>query len=150
MTPVHQLYEFLPHRDEMVWIDFVIAADAEAGSCLVVVDAKKHYAATDGVRPSAFVEWMAQSFGYASAHYARSSGSSSKVEKAFLVGLERVTFSPSVPQAGDEVVVEIKLVRKIGPVSYVEGKVSDRKSKSVYSEAMLKLFSVESPGVSSF
>lgn len=141
MTPVNTLSDYLPHRDQMVWIDYVLSASEEGGECLVVCDKTKHYFSDSGVRQSAFIEWMAQGYGFVCAQYAVQISKQQTLEKAFLVGVDKMTFVDKAIRSGDQIIVSVKKQRMIGPISYVEGKVYSKKSGDVFAEAIIKLFS---------
>ncbi|MBY0415844.1 MAG: hypothetical protein K2Q18_16855 [Bdellovibrionales bacterium] len=141
MTPVSELQGFLPHSDNMVWIDYVLETSETGGSCLVVVDKNKHYANAVEVRQSSFVEWMAQGFGFVNAKVAKDSGNSQSVSKAFLVGFNNITFSDFQPIDKEELLITTHVKRVIGPISYIEGKIISRNTGTLYCEGQLKLFS---------
>lgn len=141
MNHVSNLSESLPHRDHMVWIDYVMEAHEDGGVCLVTVDPQKHYFSDSGVRQSAFIEWMAQGYGFVCAEYYAKLDVKQTLEKAFLVGVEKMNFSGKMPVAGEEILISVKKIRMVGPISYVEGKISSRKTGMVYTESVIKLFS---------
>ncbi len=143
MIPVSELSNFLPHRDKMVWIDAVVDVSEDSGTCLIKIDSRKHYFSNQGVRQSALIEWMAQGFGFVSAERARRSAIDGSLEKAFLVGAEKVKFGGKLPEEGEEVLVTLTTVRKIGPLNYVEGKMTHRQTGHLYGEALIKLFAIE-------
>lgn len=141
MTPVSELAGYLPHSDQMVWIDSVLSADAEGGVALVIVDKDKHYCDKDGVRQSSFIEWIAQGFGFVNALLAKNNPSNSPIKNAFLVGFNNVTFNSSLPKAGEALLITTLHKRTIGPISYIEGTVTSKDSGVVYCEGQIKLFS---------
>lgn len=141
MTPVSELADFLPHRGAMVWIDYVTAARADGGECLVKIDPKKHYFSDAGLRQTAYIEWMAQGFGFVNALYYKQNQVQKSIEKAFMVAVEKMSFAENMPVAGDEVMISVNHVRTVGPISYVEGKVYSVTSNVTYCDAVIKLFS---------
>jgi predicted hotdog family 3-hydroxylacyl-ACP dehydratase len=141
MTPVSELSDFLPHSGELVWIDAVISADAEGGVSLVVVDEKKHYCDSSGVRQSSFIEWMAQGFGFVNALLAKDAPINGTIKNAFLVGFNNVTFGEVLPKAGEALLITTLHKRTIGPISYIEGTVTSRDTGLLYCEGQIKLFS---------
>ncbi len=143
MISVSEFSHYLPHRGEMVWVDYVLSAEGNGGECLVKLDQKKHYFADAGLRQTAFIEWMAQSFGFVNALHCRQNDSQAGLQKAFLVAVEKMTFAEVMPVDGDELIVSVKHVRTIGPISYVEGRVFARNTETVYCEATIKLFSTQ-------
>lgn len=141
MKHTSELSDYLPHRDNMVWIDYVLEADTTGGSCLVKIDPAKHYYSDEGVRQSAFIEWMAQGYGFVNAHFAKEQGMNQTLEKAFLVGVDKMTFQGKMPTSGEEIIVSVKTIRNVGPISYVEGKIYSQGTQASYCEAVIKLFS---------
>jgi predicted hotdog family 3-hydroxylacyl-ACP dehydratase len=141
MTPVKDLLGFLPHSDQMVWIDYVLEAHAEGGVSMVIVDEAKHYYSDVGVRQSSFIEWMAQGFGFVNAQFVKEGNLESTIKNAFLVGFNNVIFSETLPHAGEALIITTTHKRTIGPISYIDGKVESKDSGKIYCEAQLKLFS---------
>ncbi len=143
MIPVSEFSAYLPHRDQGVWVDYVLSAKDNGGECLVKLDPTKNYFSDRGLRQTAFIEWMAQSFGFVNALHCRQNQSQQALEKAFLVAVEKMTFAEKLPVAGDDLIVSVKHVRSVGPISYVEGRVYSQKSDLTYCEAVIKLFSAQ-------
>jgi hypothetical protein len=48
----------------MIWVDEVVAVTTTGGECRVLLNRDALYMDSDGVRQSAMIEWIAQSFGY--------------------------------------------------------------------------------------
>jgi predicted hotdog family 3-hydroxylacyl-ACP dehydratase len=132
-----ELSEFLPHSGEMVWIDQVISP----GVCLVKVDREKHYFSQGVVRQSAYIEWIAQSYGFSRAYEKHlDGGKSNSLSKAYLVSFNKAVFSEQSIKDQDEVIVEVSLVKELDDISVVSGKVFSRDKKVMFCEAFVKLY----------
>ncbi len=140
MIDVSELKDFLPHREPMVWVDQVLEANGDSGTCLVEIKEDSLYLSDSTVRQSSYIEWMAQSFGYINAYNSQKEDSKKKLEKAFLVGFEKVSFEETVPKVGDEIIIKIQLTRVIGPISYVQGIIYSKDESVKFCEAVIKLF----------
>ncbi len=121
-----QLKEAIPHRPPMVWIQEVIHADRETGKCRFVYHAKENYSDATGIRPSSFIELMAQSYAFSQAAFAKASGNALAMNKAYLAGVSDLKIEANATRLveGDELTVEVRCYRKLGPLSLVKGRVS--------------------------
>ncbi len=141
MIPIKELMDYLPHRDEIVWIDYVLEAREDGGTSMVIVDKNKHYFGEKELRQSSLIEWMAQGSGFVSAAYFKSMNINKTLHDAFLVGFMNATFSPNLPKESEEVLIIGKVTRVIASISYVDCSVQSRKSGEVYCSALIKLYS---------
>lgn len=140
MIHISEFKNILPHQGQMLWVDYIVSAREDGGECLIKLDKSKHYFSENGLRQTAYIEWMAQGFGFVSAMY-HSQNNHQSIEKAFLVAIEKMSFSEIMPVEGDEVMVEVKHIRTVGPLSYVEGRVYLKEKDLTYCRGLLKLFS---------
>lgn len=139
------LLAWMPHRAPMVWVDDVIRSDASGGECLVRVVSSGLYMGREGVRPSALIEFMAQSFGFISAHHASKSLTASvrRPAKAFLVAVSRAHLgdcSQAIP--GTTLNVEVGNLKRFEAITVFDGKVSLSTGK-ILAEANLKIYAAE-------
>lgn len=141
MMDVNKLTDFLPHRNEMIWIDKVISYTNKSATCLINVRKNKLYFSKGEVRQSSYIEWIAQSFGYADANRLKDLGQKRLLDNAFLVGIMNVSFSENKIMDEVEIFVDVKLLRVVGPISFIEGKVYSRATQNTYCEATIKIFS---------
>jgi predicted hotdog family 3-hydroxylacyl-ACP dehydratase len=141
MMDVKKLDDFLPHRNDMIWIDKVLTYTNESATCLVNLEKNKLYFTNDEIRQSSYIEWIAQSFGYADANRLKDLGQKKSLKNAFLVGITNARFSDQKVRDENEIMIDVKLLRIVGPISFIEGKVYSNITKNVYCEATLKVFS---------
>lgn len=144
---VQSLESFLPHRGSAIWISDVLSADETSGSCRVVFSQGAAFANGATILESAYLEWMAQSFGYVSAAQ-RKLGllpSQGDLQQAFLAAVKNfeIVEVPTKLQEGDAFVVKVKATHVVGPVTLVEGSVE--LEMKVLAKAQLKLFAVPNP-----
>ncbi|OUR99684.1 hypothetical protein A9Q84_01275 [Halobacteriovorax marinus] len=141
MIAVKELEGFLPHRSPMVWIDYVIPSIGDSGECVVVLDESKMYFTKGELRQSSYIELMAQSFGFINAHREQLAGRTEMLDQAFLVGFDKVFYEDAMPKVGDKLIVSVTLNRQVGPVSYINGVITNEDKSVKYCSATLKLFS---------
>lgn len=135
--------DFLPHRPPMVWLDEIVEAEAERGCCRVRVTSDRHFFDGKNVRPSSVVEWVAQAYGYTSAYYllGMNQGQAPKIQTAYLVGIRDLAFEPTWQSVSlnSEIYIHVKRARELGPVSLVDGRVTDS-AGALFARVSLKLF----------
>ena len=126
----------------MVWINRILEATEEGGLCEVVIDRDALYFSKAGLRQSSLVEWMAQGFGYAvAAHEQRQSS------KAYLAALKDVEYCDEATwtqvtnrlTTGSKLMVLVKIVRVLGPITMVKGEVKTPEGQTLAS-AQFKVF----------
>ncbi len=140
---VGHLKDFLPHRHDMIWIDKVLTYTSKSATCLVKAQKNKLYFTNGEIRQSSYIEWIAQSFGYADANRLKDLGQKKSLHNAFLVGITNAHFSKEKIKDEMEILIDVKLLRVVGPISFIEGKVYSEMTKNIYCEATLKVFSNE-------
>jgi AMP-binding enzyme len=59
-----KLIQFLPHRGSAVWVDEIVDFKSRYGRGRVLISANKFFMSEQGVRPSALIEFVAQTYGY--------------------------------------------------------------------------------------
>lgn len=123
---VKDIEKYAPHRPPMVWVDSVTKYGASGGECLVKVRKDAHYMSENGMRASACVEFIAQSYGFISiVHRLNENPESKPLRRAFLASISGATFSsPSdlaTVMAGDELVVKISGARERGAITAFKG-----------------------------
>lgn len=112
------LRDFLPHRPPMVWVDEILRADATSGEGLVRVSPGASYCTNGRPRPSAAIEFLAQTFGYSRALLAPTA-----CKKAFLVGIRDFEWGEL---GGEELLVRVDDIRVVGPLTLFRGEVVTR------------------------
>lgn len=144
--PVSFLQDWLPHRAPMVWVDKVMWVNDEEGECLVNLDRSAHYYDQDGIRSSSFIEWMAQSQGFigAARTLSRISGQGFVANlpptKAFLAAVSDVAMAEEIGENDDQLLVHVKLVRDLNPLSLIEAQVTSLDKTKTFARAKLKVF----------
>lgn len=141
---VSNLSSFLPHRGAAVWVDSVVAATEGGGTCEVTYKPEAHYARGDTFIPSAFVEWMAQSFGYVTAAQQKLGllTGDGNLKQAFLAAIKNfeITSIPTKILPGQKIQIHVRASHVVGPITLVEG--SAEFEGVVLAKAQLKLFAV--------
>ena len=130
----------------MVWVDEVLSLrpteNGIAGECLVRLHADALYRMPDGsIRPSAIIEWIAQSYGYVKAcQFKTGAFGEAKMKRAYLVGVTQCEAHVALLATETELVVFVEEVRELPPASIVQGKVASRDGTRAYGSALIKLF----------
>jgi predicted hotdog family 3-hydroxylacyl-ACP dehydratase len=123
----------------MVWIDEVTAASDTGGECRIKVKPDALYMSDGNLRPSSYIEFLAQSFGYTSAAHARANGSDATApKKAFLVSVSRCETAPDA-EGVSEIRVILTNVKPVGAIVLFDGEVLDQNSR-VLCRASLKVY----------
>ncbi len=133
------LCDFLPHRPPMIWIDRVLSPSESAGICELVTKRNALYMNRESaVSPWAYIEFMAQAFGYTSALRAKELNRPAPTE-AFLVAVQNYR-APAI-KIGDStrLLVQVTLDHQVGEFSLVSGKILGE-HESLLCSAQLKLF----------
>jgi 3-hydroxymyristoyl/3-hydroxydecanoyl-(acyl carrier protein) dehydratase len=125
---VKDIEKYAPHRPPMVWVDYVVDCSATEGECIVNVRGDAHYMSENGMRASACVEFIAQSYGFMSIAYrVNKNPDSQPLKRAFLASIGGAVFAPSAEiakvKAGDELRVKISNARERGPITAFKGAV---------------------------
>src|SRR5688572_24826851 len=120
---VKALESFIPHRPPMVWVNNVLWANETEGEGEVVVDPQAHYCHGNTIRPSSFIEWVAQSYGFCRAAYNHQKGINAVLKKAYLAAFQDFTFPSRAIAATPKtrLIIHTKVIRQLGPISLVEG-----------------------------
>lgn len=137
MISTKELGGFLPHEGEMVWVDSVVSP----GVCLIKADKKKHYFSEGVVRQSAYIEWIAQAYGFSMAYEQHLLDQSHKLCSAYLVSFNKAKFSHESILDQDEIIVEVSLIKKMDEISAINGKIYSSDKGILYCEATVKVFS---------
>ena len=88
------------------------------------------------------VEMMAQSFGFAMAHYHyHLKGKYTGFKKTFVAGHENIIFSKIEIKSDETLYVKVKKIKEISTIAFVEGQVTSFDNKELYCKGILKLFS---------
>lgn len=137
---VSDLQRALPHRPPMVWVDWVLAADKEGGTCAVDLKSDALYADDKG-QTLAFapIEWLAEAYGYSRACYELQAGTGNKgASRAFLAGVTELTVLRQLPATG-RIILDVRLTREMLPLALVDGTVKTETGELI-AKARLKLY----------
>jgi hypothetical protein len=139
--PVSKLGDWLPHRPPMVWVDEVVEITAETGVCAVTIQEKAGYYGESGVRETAPIEWMAQSYGFIKTAQALSGfiPLTDSPNKAYLVAVKGLSFEGALPRAGERATIHIGQTRQVGPLSLFEGIIKNQ-AQHVVCRAQVKVY----------
>lgn len=110
----------------MVWVDFVVSYGPTEGECIVNVKSDAHYMSDGQMRASAFVEFIAQAYGFMSIVYrVKEKPDSKPLKKAFLASIGNAVFASTEEiakiKAGDELRVKISSARERGAITAFKG-----------------------------
>ena len=132
-----ELEPWVPHRAPMIWIDEVLSFDDENSLCRTAIDTRKPVYSKVGLRPSIWIECIAQGFGFAL--IAREMGKPhEKIKRAFMAGISHAKFFP-LKREPKVVLVSSKKVRALGPLTLLDGDVRTEDGELIAS-AQLKVF----------
>jgi len=134
------MLELIPHRNEMLWIDEVLSSEAEGGRCQSTITSKKHYISNGQVRISAYIELQSQAFCLSMGTYFLNNKINKIIKNPMLVGVDELLVNENAIVIGDEVIIEVKLNRKIDNIYFVQGKIKNNRSGIVYCEAGIRLY----------
>ena len=141
MISTKEFEHFLPHRDQMVWIDALVKAEGEkSGRCFVELDKNKPYFKNGRFNNLALIEFIAQSYGFILAH-SHKDRPEDGLNKAFIVGHEKMKLYKGLFNHGKKLYVDIEVQNFIGPFRCVKGKGLSEDESDVFCEGIVKLFS---------
>jgi predicted hotdog family 3-hydroxylacyl-ACP dehydratase len=113
----------IPHRDPMRWIDALTDCTDTTATATVCFNAD-HFAVVDGmVLEPALVECVAQTVAAAMGYRARTRGESSKPGLGMLTVVSDFQIR-SRPPAGKQLTIEVRELRRLGPMLLVTGSVA--------------------------
>lgn len=144
VVPIQDIFQYLPHRPPMVWIDEVVEFAEKHGKCRVTLKADGLYMDTEGLRPTSCLEFIAQSYGFISVchHIYILDPNSKPLSKAFLASMKDAELpSPSTlsqVKPGDVITITIAGVRQMGPIVLFNGVV--KRGDLLLCEAQMKVF----------
>jgi hypothetical protein len=133
------LTALVPHRPPLVWIHSVLSIQETGGICRFIFDANAAYADFRGIRRSSYVELLAQAYAFIQA---AAEPQHAKPTRVLLAGFSQVEFPEGTSgprENGDELRIEVKRVRQMGPLSLVQGTVKDLSGRTI-ARGQLKLF----------
>ena len=143
-VPVSEFQSFLPHRGPAVWVDEIRHVDAESGVCGVRYSSRATYAKGCSLLEAAYIEWMAQSFGYLCAAQFRLglAKDEGEMKETFMAAVKNFEIHevPREIQDGELFEIKMKATHRVGPVTLVEGLVE--RSGKILAKAQLKLFAI--------
>lgn len=126
----------------MVWVDEVSWINATEGECRVRVDPSAAYCGRRELRSTSIIEWIAQSYAYVRAAQAIS-GMSGAPEAppriVYLAAVRDAKLDTPVGEIPAELRVRVQSIRSLGPLTLVEGRVTDGRGKLLGS-ASLKVY----------
>lgn len=140
---LEEIYQFVPHRPPMVWVDEIVSFSDHSGACAIHIKSDGHYMGTDGLRPSSCLEFIAQAYGYCSVAYKYSQNpNTSPLKRAFLAAFKDVELPDAATlkriTGGTSVIARFSGVRQIGPITMLDGEVVH--DGAVICRANLKVF----------
>ena len=135
----------------MLWVDEVLHCEPEGphpgGVCRVRLAEPRAFHGADGkVRPSAVVEWIAQSYGFVKAcAHLLAARPEQGADRAFLVGINDCEVNLSGLAAERSVLVHVRELHNFHPAYVLEGKVTSEDGLRVFGSARIKVFAGEAP-----
>jgi predicted hotdog family 3-hydroxylacyl-ACP dehydratase len=127
MTPIatQDLFNIVPHRPPMVWIDNVVECHDKGGAATTVLKKDGLYLTDGKLRESVAVELIAQTYAFCNAAYLRGAKSLEVATKrAFLAAIKdfKVVSWPDLPD-GAELRTHVVKDRQFGPITLIHGNV---------------------------
>lgn len=142
-VPVSMLTECLPHRGTAIWVSEVLWVDESEGEFAIELRPEANYCDENFVRPTSYLEWLAQGYGYVSACQALSQANAAgaRAQKAYLVGMRDVFFSPDpfCVIRGEKATGWVKRTHEMGPIQLIEGRIFSP-TKQILATAKLKVY----------
>lgn len=134
------LKEYLPHRPPMIWVDEIVSADETSGEGRVRWNPSALYCTAGKTRPSAAIEFAAQTFGYSRVVWLmRSTPEASHLcRRAFLVGVRDFEWSGEL--ASEAFLVRVEGIRVLGPLTLFRTEVRSAEG-ALLANGHLKVFS---------
>ena len=127
---VSDLFQYLPHRPPMVWVDQVLEVGKNDqgiyGRCRVNFKEDSLYLNARGeLRGSAAIEFTAQAYGYVRALYHVLNNIDDTPSRTYLTGVRSCTanFKGLSKKNTNELMVHIQLIRELHPLVYVRGQI---------------------------
>ncbi|MGE4133650.1 MAG: hypothetical protein AB7F86_18580 [Bdellovibrionales bacterium] len=141
---VQEVLPLVPHRPPMVWIDEIVAVEADSGECRVRMSEDRHFWGRQGLRPSACLEFIAQAYGFCSVAYGLAQRPDKPpLKRAFLAAFKDVDFASDAAfdkvVSGEDLRVLIGGVRQIGPITMFSGRVLHKETELCHGQ--MKVFS---------
>jgi len=140
-VPISKLLELVPHRDSAIWIDEVTKLTENGGEARVYVkDAT--YMTDTSVRPTSYIEFMAQSYAYVSACHLlyMPHPFQKKISEAFLVGIRDLEILDSKPiKSGEVIKISVERSHELGDLVLIDGELFSSEDKKI-AKGQLKLF----------
>lgn len=117
------LYNYLPHKPPMVWIDAVLDFSDKGGTAQTELKSDALYFSNGDLRPSSFIEFTAQAYAFVNLAYLRAGGETDAVHsKTYLAAIKDFQFHQRLPlKAGDIVQTTVQKMRVFGPITVVKG-----------------------------
>jgi len=149
--PTAELYEYLPHRSPMIWVDEVLHCGRNEkglfGTCRVDLTRDRGFRSADGsVRTSALIEWIAQGYGYVKASHRRAEGFGlAGFGRAVLVGISDCDVNLSELKDENAIHVHVRELRAMHPAYVIEGKVTNEGGEKIFGCARITVFGGEVP-----
>lgn len=141
-----ELLQYLPHRPPAVWVDEVVSVKKNEGECRVKLSADASYVGNDGkVRPSSYIEWMAQAYGYVGASQILMGieKTAKPATKAFLVQIKDYWLSDLAQNLliseNTFLTIKVKGTHQLGNISIITGEVLSS-NQNALARANFKLF----------
>jgi predicted hotdog family 3-hydroxylacyl-ACP dehydratase len=141
MIEASEFGRFIPHKGNMLWIDYLVKAQGEdSGRCLVELNQQNHYFQQGHFKRLALIEFIAQSYAIVLAHSYKKNPSA-KLKNAFIVGLESVEFQEGRFIHGKKLYIDTHVKNYLDSFRYIEGKVLSEDESQIYCKGIIKLFS---------
>jgi len=119
-----ELQPYVPHRPPMIWVDEITDVNDAGGIGHTLIKAKELYLTDNIVRPSAYIEFIAQTYAFVQSIRARNAGIRELHQRALLVAIKDFSIQPHTPiSVGTMVRTEVTKGREMGPITIIHGKV---------------------------
>ena len=120
-----QLYDYVPHRPPMIWVDELLEYSETVGRSRTRLDTGALYFSEEGVSPSAGIEFIAQTFAFNNAALLSETNANLRPDqRAFLAAVKNYhTSNWSSLKHGDELITTVTRLRQLGTISIIRGEI---------------------------
>lgn len=121
--PTKDLYNYLPHKPPMVWIDTVVSFSDNGGETTTDLKSDGVYFTEGRLRPSSFIEFTAQAYAFVNLAYLRAGGENDVVHsKTYLASIKDFVIHGDIDlKPGTVVTTRVRKTRTFGPITVVKG-----------------------------
>lgn len=125
---VRHLMPFLPHRGSAIWVDEILETRTGWGRGRVKLNPTANYFSPEGLRQTAFIEWIAQCYGYVTIlNDLTGIQFAAQAPKTFIAEIKQAQFFHSHVDFSHlkEMSIEVHCTHDFGLLKVIQGKIFD-------------------------